>query len=705
MFMRQIFNINKGITWLWFICLAGSFGPIYCQEQHSWQWASQMGGKSWDIISGIACDQKDFLYLTGSFSDTLVCGDKKIASKGGQDIFLARLDNKGNIRELIDCGGEGRDMAGGVYTTRDNEVILGGIIQGNATFDNLKCENSGTALFVAKRNSNGRFSWSTTLASTGESSLFLVKAGDDGEIYAAGTFTGTLIGGNTVLKSTGRKDVFVLRLDPSGKIRKMISFGGEGDDIPTAMSEPVSGSVLLTFTSGKAFDWNDLHIDLIGNKQESSAYILRFDSEFNLLAERSFISNEYVHISAVQHDAGNNLYVTGSFSYDLSPGDTTINAVGKTDGFVICINPDGRLRWSRSIGSRYYDYANNLVVDHQGGVIITGVIGDSLQIGQQLIAPKEGLNSSLAIQFSSEGRLLWFDCLSGDGRSFSNGAALDRKGNLYVAGSFSNILDNHSIKLNSRGDDDVYLAKYYNCESQRLDIIGDAVICPDKETVLHIRPDYTHVVWNDTLPGVTEVVAASPGKYWVTAKDERGCTLTDTLEVIVGNEPSFSLGGKARVPVSETYLIQGPQHARDYCWQDYSHEPDYLAEATNTKPGVFDFWLAITDSLGCTSLDSISVEFYTPRSGSLDIKNGQLLIYPNPVSDWIYWKLDTRESCSFNIELVDNAGKCISNQRVQDYVPGTEMKVNTQHLPYGTYYLRFSDDQGQSIKSENIVKR
>ncbi len=87
--------------------------------------------------------------------------------------------------------------------------------------------------------------------------------------------------------------------------------------------------------------------------------------------------------------------------------------------------------------------------------MITGSVGDTMLIDYLQVNPPSGNNSALAIQFSTDGHATWADCISGNGRNFSNGTVIDRKGNLYLAGSFQGTFEKVTDALTSLGDQDI----------------------------------------------------------------------------------------------------------------------------------------------------------------------------------------------------------------------------------------------------------
>jgi hypothetical protein len=174
--------------------------------------------------------------------------------------------------------------------------------------------------------------------------------------------------------------------------------------------------------------------------------------------------NDFFQIASLQHDFSGNIFAAGSFSSSIKISDSTLFSNGYTDAFILKYKPDGNLDWARGFGSWYYEYATSVNIDNHGGAIITGSIGDTLVVDSLVIEPVSKDNSAIVIQFTSNGKATWADNISGTGRNFSNASVLDRQGNLYFSGSFRNKFEKENITMTSYGDQDIFLAKYYNLE-------------------------------------------------------------------------------------------------------------------------------------------------------------------------------------------------------------------------------------------------
>ncbi len=677
-----------------------AFGSALSAQQHKvWSWINQLGGSSWDMVNGIASDDKSNLYVAGNFSGTLTCNQLKVKAAGGQDIFIACFNEKGNIKELVNTGSTGFDQLNCVISTNDNYLVLAGMISGS--FDSGKEPDSaaGQKLFIAKTTVKGKYQWITYLIPDAEASLFLLDA-DDENIYAAGVYSGTLKYQDSVITSKGKKDIFVLKLNNNGEIEKIISVGSPEDDIPSSMTVTPSGNLYLSGTFKKSFEWDDLFLSTSNGLSHN--FILALDSELKARWKKEMHGDEYLNIASLASDAENNVVAAGSYNLNMYAESDVLTSQGYTDCFIIKYSAAGDKIWNKSFGTWYYDHTNRIITDNLGGIILTGSVGDTLEV-DSLSIPAQSQNSAVALQFSPVGSIVWGDCISGEGSNFGKEVMLDKNGNLYFAGGFNKVFEKEEEKMVSKGNQDIFFARYFNCDWSNADIIGDKNICPGSQVELSVGSGYSNILWNDSVPG-RFYTAFKAGLYTVYMFDKRGCLLTDTLNLMAAASSNFSLGKDQIIPLEASVVLNAPGNYTYFEWQDFSDKSTFVAKAENGVAGKYDYWLSARDSFGCMARDTVSITFY-PKANWIDPENIVLRCYPNPVQDWMSWSMNTSSPCKLILDITSDDGRPVKREYIPYYEPGTEMKINLSDYPSGIYYLQVQNASNQSSKAVCIIKQ
>jgi hypothetical protein len=416
-----------------------------------------------------------------------------------------------------------------------------------------------------------------------------------------------------------------------------------------------------------------------------------------------FNGDEYCKISSLKNAGDSALYLAGSFNSSMTFADTTLRSNGLIDGFIAKLSPSGKLIWAKNFGSKYYDYANNLNVDNLGGIIITGSIGDTLQLDSLTIEPPTGGNAAFVIQFGADGIATWGDYISGAGRNFGETALLDKKGNLYIYGSFTGKFEKEGEAIASRGDQDIFLARYYNCPGSKAEVMGDLQFCPGYGTELKVKTGYKNVLWNDTLKS-RFFYTNKPGSNWVSMYDKKGCLYTDTVAVEEASLPKFTLGSDTSLFVTDSLMLHAPEIFTNYRWHDRSVSTAYLSTAPNEKSGKETCWLTVTDTLDCNFTDTINITYREPGELS-PYSNITLNTWPNPARDVLNWSIDLEEPAKLVMDITGDNGKVLLQAETSVYQPGDIKQANISSLPLGTFYIRLRNTSGQVIKTQGFVKQ
>jgi hypothetical protein len=677
--------------------------PLHAQTQKPWQWVKQLGSATWDVAGGVAIDAKNNLYVAGSFGQTLSADGKKITTKGGSDLFLASFDTKGNIGNLWGFGGKGRDVATCIAIAPDNTTIIGGSVSDTVSFGKLKSTGIGERLFLAAIDNKGNASWITSIVHEENASMYLLATDSLGNIYAAGSFSGKLECGGKKVVSKGKNDIFILRLTALGSVDQLISFGSEAAESLGALAVNRVGEITCSGTFTREFTIDTAKITPA--KVKTSQFLLHFNKDIILQWSRVIGAEDYAQISAISYDHNNNLYVAGNFNMNITLPDTTFKSNGYTDAFIVKYTPGGTRLWEKSIGSDYYDYINRINIDNLNGIVVTGSIGDTIQLDSLKIQPPVKGDAAFIAQFDSLGKTVWGDYIGGTGRNFGSGALLDKEGNLYLCGSFQNTFKRNDDEIKSYGDQDIFLAKYYNCPDQRLSFQGSLILCPGGTTEIGVKNPYKTIVWNDTLIGNTWLKVNKPGGYKAAILTKYGCRYADSVTITQVLTPKFTLGVDTAIAVTDSMELRAPLQFRDYRWFDGSYAPTCIAASKDKKPSTVNFWIAVTDSLGCTWGDTIAVTFL-PVSDISNLQHLKLVTYPNPLTDNLSWYLESDKPCRLLVEVADNYGHVLYNEQLDYYSPAEVKHIPMNNVPSGTYMVRIkSTSTGQVYSSAPVVKQ
>ncbi|MFH0899373.1 MAG: SBBP repeat-containing protein [Pseudomonadota bacterium] len=152
-------------------------------------------------------------------------------------------------------------------------------------------------------------------------------------------------------------------------------------------------------------------------------------------------------ITGIAVDSAGNACITGSTGGELA----STFCRGASDAFLARLTPDGNTEWISVISSLGEETSMAVAIDQQGSCYATGLtngaVGDGTSAGQ---------GDAFVAKYSAKGEPVWVHMLASESGDMGSAIALDAAGNVYVAGYTGGVLDGTS----NAGSFDLFVAKY-----------------------------------------------------------------------------------------------------------------------------------------------------------------------------------------------------------------------------------------------------
>ncbi len=163
-------------------------------------------------ISGINIDDKGNTYITGSFTGIITFGNTTLESGKREDIFVAKLDNKGDAVWATDFGSDdGFDASSDIVVDAEGNSYIAGRFDNTITFGSTILEGgkSGNP-FAAKFDSNGDLLWATDFdgGNDGYDKAYGIALDSEGNAYIIGEY----------VEANWRGNIFAAKLDSKGDV-------------------------------------------------------------------------------------------------------------------------------------------------------------------------------------------------------------------------------------------------------------------------------------------------------------------------------------------------------------------------------------------------------------------------------------------------------------------------------------------------------
>ena len=203
-----------------------------------------------------------------------------------------------------------------------------------------------------------------------------------------------------------------------------------------------------------------------GSAINSNMYIVKYDSYGNVKWAKSGFGNNNGGTSITSDHFGY-IYVTGSFSDNLTFSTYTLNGVnGIGNFFILKLDSLGNVLWGKSAGIDSYTKGNSIVHDAHDNVYVIGDYKSSSIIFGNDTLKNKGFEDFFVVKYNSNtGNEIWAKSFGDSLGDYGNAITVNKKGEIYLTGNYwSNNIVFDTINLhNFTGyTNDIFIAK---CDS------------------------------------------------------------------------------------------------------------------------------------------------------------------------------------------------------------------------------------------------
>ena len=208
------------------------------------QWVKTFGGPADDTIVRIALDPQGGIFVLGTFVYEASWGGEKFKAAGNSDtdIALAKYDADGNHQWSKRFGNAFNDVAGGLAVDQAGNVTFTGSFDQSIQLDKEYSSLGEADIVVARFSNAGELQWSRTWGSEREDVGYGVVADTAGNVIVTGWFQNRVDFGKGGVESKGNKDVFLTKLDPTGALVWVKTFGDKDHDQARALAIDAEGN-------------------------------------------------------------------------------------------------------------------------------------------------------------------------------------------------------------------------------------------------------------------------------------------------------------------------------------------------------------------------------------------------------------------------------------------------------------------------------
>jgi hypothetical protein len=342
--------------------------------------SKRFGNLSSQSGNAVAFDLDGNIYLAGSFQGTIDFGGGPLTSAGSDDAFLVKLDPKGKQVWAKRYGGSSSEAALFVGVDKLGNVYASGTFSGSVDLGGgLLTSAGGNDIFVLGLDKFGNHLWSKRAGNVGSDLVGSMDVGQDGGVYLTGRFAYSIDFGSGSLTSAGGDDLFAVKLDEFGDPLWAENAGDLSGQSGTAIAVSVLGDVFL----GGDFQGSiDLGQGTLVSAGASDVFLARLDSSGSPVWAQQFGDAADQHLTSVAVDTSGNVTMTGQFQGTIDFGDGPHTSAGGNDIFVAKLDASGLPLWSKTFGdATFAQGGKSISADPSGGVVIAGTFAGAVDFG------------------------------------------------------------------------------------------------------------------------------------------------------------------------------------------------------------------------------------------------------------------------------------------------------------------------------------
>ncbi|HPS38567.1 MAG TPA: hypothetical protein PL124_04065 [Candidatus Cloacimonadota bacterium] len=223
-----------------------------------WDWAHSIGAGSMERSWDVARDNSDNVFVAGEYADSLNVQGQTFPGYGLSDSFLLKYSSSGDLLWARAWGAEAEDAALGVDTDAAGNAYVTGYFVGTLNFLGQTAVSAGVwDIYVAKLDPSGNLVWLRTFGGVLSEIGQGIAVSPEGRIYVAGWFAGTVkFSAEHSLTAAGGSDALILALNSAGDVLWAHSGASAGVDYAYKVACDDSGNAYLTGSAaaGTVFD-------------------------------------------------------------------------------------------------------------------------------------------------------------------------------------------------------------------------------------------------------------------------------------------------------------------------------------------------------------------------------------------------------------------------------------------------------------------
>lgn len=308
----------------------------------------------------------------------------------GGDVWVLKLDNKGNIQWRKSYGGTDSEQGAYILPTTDGGYILTAAAASQNC--NISGNHGGLDYWVVKLDKNGNIIWQKMYGGSKEDFPTAIAAAPDGGYFVTGH---TLSNNGDVSENHGQTDYWIIKIDAAGTLIWQKCLGGSDYDFSTSIQATPDGGCVSAGTT------NSSNGDITGFHGAGDYWVVKLDKLGNLQWQKTYGGSFTENANNIQitNDGG---YVVSGFSNSFD-GDVSGNHGDGFDAWLVKLGKTGLIQWQKCYGGSQNEVAYFAQLTSDGGYVVAG----SARSSNGDLSCNAGMTDAWVFKITRNGDLEW----------------------------------------------------------------------------------------------------------------------------------------------------------------------------------------------------------------------------------------------------------------------------------------------------------
>lgn len=621
-------------------------------QSAQYQWGFKVGNSSTlsERPSKITVDANGDIYTVGRYQDVADFNPNGVVTNLtgiSTECYVAKYNSAGVLVWAKNIGMANLQEGTGL-TVQNNQLILvgnygnGGGIDldpGPGTVLTPTVNNNG--MFISKFDLNGNFIWGNGFACFNQPVIKGVKIDNANNIIVCGNFQYTIDfdpSPSTASLTATSYDGFMAKYDNNGNYLWAMKIGTTDNDFVNDLCIDINNNIYSTGSYMGTVNFNPLGTttNLTSNVGVANAFVAKYGANGVLKWANAIGSTSTDMGRSIKLDKLGNIVYAGIFGgnvdFDAGVGVASLSSNTTNRGvFISKIDTANNFVWAKDFGGAVTDDIYEIAIDSSNQIIATGIMDPFMNFnpsGTYNPGGKGSLDAYIA-KYSKTGSLVWAYPIGGTGGDWGMSLDVNQADNaIYTTGYFNssnldlNISSTASTTITSNGGEDIYIAKYSQCEivAPPVNITStvNLTMCEGVTTTLTASASGTINWFYSSTPlgastSITTFSISGPGTYTWTADNTTSCgtSVKTPFVVEVIAKPTIMFSAPAYTACIGQGVSIGASGANTYTWSPGGMNTASVV-ITPTVAGSMPVIAAGTNSLGCIDTKTVYVSVQSP---------------------------------------------------------------------------------------------